>query len=269
MAFVRMGKFWLRSRLFQVFCYFAIVMPTSVDRDRLTTTVLSGIAGYVDTASFVSLNGLFTAHVTGNLVVAGVELAGASGGAVWVRLAIIPVFITAVIITTVMARTRPFRLPVFLWLEAVTLLVFAIAGILLVPDKHHFASASTNAFSLFFVGAIGVFSMGIQNTLMREVFGNLAPTTVMTGNLTQFTIDLARLTVIHDYQHTANPQHHKQEIKQRICKFGDALIGFMVGATFGALLTRQVGLGSILVPMGVTALLAICTAQSREIRLMP
>ncbi len=243
-------------------------MTISLDRDRRITTALSWIAGYVDTAGFVSLNGLFTAHVTGNLVVAGVELGGASGGSVWVRLAVIPVFISAVILTTVIARTRPFRLPVFLWLEALTLLGFAIAGVLLVPDSQHLASASTNALSLFLVAAIGVFAMGIQNTLMREVFGNLAPTTVMTGNLTQFTIDLARLIVIHDYQHTANPHHHRQEIKQRIAKFGDALIGFMVGATLGALLTRQVGLWSILLPMIVTALLAICTAQSREIQLM-
>ena len=43
------------------------------------STVLSFIAGYVDTAVFIGLFGLFTAHVTGNFVLIGSELVHRSG----------------------------------------------------------------------------------------------------------------------------------------------------------------------------------------------
>ena len=44
--------------------------------ERAKTCTLSFTAGYVDTAVFVGLFGLFTAHVTGNFVLIGSELKG-------------------------------------------------------------------------------------------------------------------------------------------------------------------------------------------------
>ena len=43
---------------------------------------LSLLAGYVDTAGFLALHGLFTAHVTGNFVTMGAALTHGSSGAV-------------------------------------------------------------------------------------------------------------------------------------------------------------------------------------------
>src|SRR5476649_1773707 len=45
-------------------------------------TLLSFNAGYVDTAGFLALQGLFTAHVTGNFVTLGATLVHGSSGAV-------------------------------------------------------------------------------------------------------------------------------------------------------------------------------------------
>ena len=49
-------------------------------------TLLSLNGGYVDTAGFLALQGLFTAHVTGNFVTLGASLAhGLDGG--WAKVA--------------------------------------------------------------------------------------------------------------------------------------------------------------------------------------
>ena len=52
------------------------------DQNRLLLPLLlSFVAGYVDTAGFLSLQGLFTAHVTGNFVTFGASLALGTSGA--------------------------------------------------------------------------------------------------------------------------------------------------------------------------------------------
>ena len=42
--------------------------PPQVLAGPLAISVLSGVAGYVDTVGFIGLSGLFTAHVTGNQI---------------------------------------------------------------------------------------------------------------------------------------------------------------------------------------------------------
>lgn len=232
-------------------------MVAVVRDERSATAILSWVAGYIDTAGFLGLNGLFTAHVTGNLVVAGAELAGAREEAVWVRLAVIPIFIAAVIITSVIARTRAARLSQLLWLEVIALLSFAVIGIAIVPIGQTWVDTVT----MFTVGSVGVFAMGVRNTLMRESLGAMAQTTVMTGNLTQFVISLTRLYLIRDYDKTSasTPQDH--EIRQIVRKFGSALIGFVFGAVAGAFFMRTIGFWSILLPAIATAILALDTRR--------
>jgi uncharacterized membrane protein YoaK (UPF0700 family) len=232
-------------------------MAQVLQNERIATAVLSWVAGYVDTAGFLKLNGLFTAHVTGNLVVAGAQLAGAGGRAVWVRLAVIPVFIAAVVMTTIIARTRHPRLSNLMWFEAVTLLLFTGVGVAVVPNAHQ----EVDTLAMFVAGAAGVFAMGVRNALMRELLGTLVPTTVMTGNLTQLTIDCVRLMLIRDYDKTGNSNVQHRELRQRAEKFGSALMGFVMGAAFGAFFMRAIGFWSILLPTGAIALLALDTRR--------
>ncbi len=61
---------------------------------KLLPTVLSVIAGSVDAIGFLGLGGLFTAHVTGNLVILAAHLV--SGGAAPVApMLSVPVFMVA------------------------------------------------------------------------------------------------------------------------------------------------------------------------------
>jgi uncharacterized membrane protein YoaK (UPF0700 family) len=227
--------------------------------DFITAIVLSWVAGYIDATGFLKLNGLFTVHITGNLVVAGIQIAGVGGPLVWVRLAVIPVFIAAVVLTTVFSRKLHPPKSSLLGLETIALLVFAIVGISLIP-----VGIPVDAVTMFVVGSTAIFAMAVQNTLMREIYGSLTPTTVMTGNLTQFTIDLARLTFIHDYL-PENIRRQKQEIGQRMRKFGGAVLGFCVGTILGAFLTRTFGFWSMVLPIGAVGLLAITALRCERI----
>jgi uncharacterized membrane protein YoaK (UPF0700 family) len=65
--------------------------------------LLAAVAGYVDTLGFVALFGLFTAHVTGNFVLIGAELARPGHG-VLLKLLAFPAFIAAVVAARLIAR---------------------------------------------------------------------------------------------------------------------------------------------------------------------
>jgi len=59
---------------------------------RMTLPLLLSLnAGFVDTAGFLALQGLFTAHVTGNFVTLGAALVLGTSGAV-AKLLALPVF---------------------------------------------------------------------------------------------------------------------------------------------------------------------------------
>ncbi|MEW7963447.1 YoaK family protein, partial [Acinetobacter baumannii] len=81
-------------------------MPeTSIQQETQSTWVicrdpvlLTMVGGAIDTIGFIALFGFFTAHVTGNLVLAGAALVKGGAG-LWIKLAAIPLFIVTVVIT--------------------------------------------------------------------------------------------------------------------------------------------------------------------------
>lgn len=220
--------------------------------ERSTAALLSALAGYVDTAGFLSLFGLFTAHVTGNFVTAGAALARRAGEGVTSRLLMIPIFMLSVAATALIARSLKRRgrspLATLLGLMTVGLVVFMVAGLVLRPLAH-----TSDAWAIGVIGATGVVAMGIQNALMREALGTLAPTTVMTGNLTQLTIDLVDLASAAPPGDAEATAKHRAEIKRRLAKSGVPLAGFFAGAALGAYLTSVAGFWSIALPVFVGA----------------
>src|SRR3954453_18072280 len=69
---------------------------------KMLPAVLSVIAGSVDTISFLGLDGLFTAHVTGNLVVLVAHLATGSRAPL-ANVLSVPVFVAALGLTRLLA----------------------------------------------------------------------------------------------------------------------------------------------------------------------
>lgn len=204
---------------------------------------LAFVAGWVDTVGFVALFGLFTAHVTGNFVLIGSELARATGS-VLLKLLAFPAFIVAVAATRVLvlrleARRRPV-LPVLLAFECLLLAAFMAAGRAATPLLDAGAPFAMTA------GLLGAAAMGVQNAAARLVLTNLVPTTVMTGNVTQLVIDVV------DLARGAGDS----ALRARARRFVTPIVAFAIGTIGGAFAYVHAGFASLLAPLAVLATLA-------------
>lgn len=234
-------------------------------RERPASFLLSLVSGFVDTAGFVALFGLFTAHVTGNLVLAGAAIVQAKEVGVLSRLLMIPVFMASVAVASLLAhRARRYGWPVLTLLlvcEAIALGGFMVIGVALEPLLN--SDAKEQAISL--IGATGVLAMGIQNTLMREAVSAFLPTTMMTGNVTQFMIDLVQLVNARRYwimSPTAVAELVK--VRARFARTVPVLTGFVLGAACGAFGVAQLHFWCISIPLGIICILAIAALQDHR-----
>ena len=75
------------------------VLPAEpVSRAVFATATLSFVGGFVDVVGFIALFGLFTAHVTGNFIMLGLEMVHATKLAI-AKLLAVPIFIVMVALT--------------------------------------------------------------------------------------------------------------------------------------------------------------------------
>ena len=147
--------------------------------------LLAVIAGMVDVIGFLSL-GLFTAHITGNLVMVTARLVRGQLPHVGQILAV-PVFVIAVAALWWIAKaqkkrgrslTQPLLLIQFLLLTFALILSVIHSPTVDPPDRMSVV-----------IAAIAVSSMACQFALLRLSLHG-APTSVMTGNLTNATLSL-------------------------------------------------------------------------------
>jgi uncharacterized membrane protein YoaK (UPF0700 family) len=231
----------------------------ALGNERFGSIILSAVAGYVDTAGFLALYGLFTAHVTGDLVTAAASMAEGLRSGAWVKLAMIPIFMLAVALLTLFARSIGKRgadtLAPLLGLLTLARGLFLAAGVLAGPDAQ-----SPDSWAVALIGGIGVAAMGVQNALMKGALKTFSPTTLMTGNLTQFTIDLTEYLFPPALADWRERGRLRREAGSNALKTGLPILGFMAGAALGAIGTKRYGLGSIALPTLVVGILAIAAA---------
>jgi uncharacterized membrane protein YoaK (UPF0700 family) len=193
---------------------------------KLTVPVwLSINAGYVDTAGFLALQGLFTAHVTGNFVTLGAALVHGTSGVV-AKLLALPVFCIVILVTRLAAHRLPrIGLPVFRTMLTLQVLLLVVGGFLatgLVSSRAGDETMST------VTGMALVAAMAIQNAASRIHLGSAPPTTLMTGTTTQIMIDVA------DLVNGVSPTT-RSSVLPRLSKMLGNVAGFAIGCAAGAL----------------------------------
>jgi len=152
--------------------------------------LLSVIAGMVDLTGFFTLGNIFTAHITGNLVVAA--SAAVRGGPVNpAPLLAIPVFILALAAVWTIARASGRRAPslarLLLFVQFTLLAAVLIFSVLTKP------SANPHGMMAGIAAMIAVSAMACQYALLRLAIPGAISTAVMTGNLTNTVLSLLDL----------------------------------------------------------------------------
>ncbi len=219
----------------------------AVDRSvvtRLLPGILSVIAGSTDVISFLGLSGLFTAHITGNLVILAAH-AVTGGGAEIAPILSVPVFMAALGLTRVLAAAldaigvatlRPMLLLQFLLLAGF-LLLCVVGGSRLNPQ----------AMIAIVAGMLGVSAMAVQNALVQISLKGAPSTAVMTTNITRFMMDIGEVFLGHDSESWT-------KACTRAKHTWPAIVGFAVGCALGAACEARFGLWSLALPAGLALL---------------
>ena len=211
---------------------------------KMLPAVLSVIAGSVDAISFLGLGGLFTAHVTGNLVVLVAHLATGSRAPV-ANILSVPVFVAVLGLTRLLADVlekiglvslRPLLLVQLLLLVGF-LVLCASAGARLEPD-------ATRA---ILAGMFGVSAMAVQNALGQISLKGVPSTAVMTTNITRFMMDIGEVMVGRNLSDVA-------KARDRARLTWPAIVGFAIGCGLGAACETAIGLMSLALPVGLAVL---------------
>jgi uncharacterized membrane protein YoaK (UPF0700 family) len=215
--------------------------------------LLSFNGGYVDTAGFLAIQGLFSAHVTGNFVTIGAALVNGTSG-VLTKLLALPVFCIVVLLTRLasfhLSRRTWTSLEMLLALKVSLLIAAAVMAILWGP----FTDGDSGPAMI--TGMTLVAAMAIQNAVHRIHLGTSPPSTLMTGTTTQTMMDLA------DLLRGLDPQARAATVA-RIRSLSKAIASFALGAASCALLFHWATTWNFALPP-LVALLALLAGRESK-----
>lgn len=216
----------------------------------VTAALLSFNGGFVDAAGYFGLQGLFTAHVTGNFVTLGAALVFGTQGVLAKTLAL-PVFCLFVALARVTGRVLRARgmdglrvLRLLLGAKVAFLFAFFILGVTLGPFPDSDSPAA------LFAGFAGIAAMAVQNAVQRVHLGHLPPTTIMTGNTTQAVLDAVDL--VHGV-----PPDERDEVRGRFLRTLQAIVTFGAGCAAATALYTLIGFYSLALPLVIGVATAI------------
>ena len=225
---------------------------------RPVPVLLSVLAGYVDSCTFLALFGLFVAQVTGSFVLAGTQLVAHEDGGL-VKLTAIPVFIAACVVVTVMAGPAARRARAAL-AGALALETVLLAG-LFIALRVGAPIASPNDAAAVCASLCGLAAMGVQSGLVRLLIKGAPSTNVMTTNTSQLAVDATEFLL------TARARRHAPDdaelaaeharLRERLNRIWPVVLGFLAGTIVGALAFARFSVWSVLGAIALAGALAV------------
>jgi uncharacterized membrane protein YoaK (UPF0700 family) len=225
---------------------------------KAMSVLLSFVAGYVDSYTYLALFGLFVAQVTSSFVIAGAEVVRHDAGVAGKILVLVTFIIAAAITTALIGLARDkghTPLPWMLALEAVLLAVF-VAIILFGP-----AVTDATDWRGIVAGLFAASAMGAQSVLVRLLMKGIPQTNVMTGNMTQLGIAMTEIILARrrfaQSRHDTTALGEYREVRDQLLVVLSIAVGFLVGAAAGAVAFVVTGIRGALLAVAIVIALAL------------
>jgi uncharacterized membrane protein YoaK (UPF0700 family) len=211
---------------------------------------LSFVAGLVDVTTFVTLNGLFSAHVTGNIAVLAADLVHGVTVGLLTALAV-PIFVVVTFVITVLhqrvGENHSKHIAYLSWLQAI---LIVIAGVFALLGDGHGPTIGVIA-----CGTAAIVAMAVQNAMLHLEFRPVPSTAVMTGNIVAASIALGVLA--------AGKGDARGQARASWRIYWPLIVGFCLGAVIAAAAASLPGHWVWLICTLTSATVAIA-AQSRS-----
>jgi uncharacterized membrane protein YoaK (UPF0700 family) len=221
----------------------ATIIPRQVPKS--VPTLLSFVAGYIDSVTFLGLYGIFVAQMTGSFVLAGTQFVASEKGYL-VKLLAIPAFFVAGCAATLIAALSDQRNGRALAL-VMTFECFLLTTLVLM----HVAVPMTDidAAAVRATALIGIAAMGVQSAMVRLLMNGVASTNVMTTNTTQMAVDVTLVLLDALHRSPASAPESTSAARERLSGLFPIVVGFVCGTAVGALGYAMTGFWTLLVPL--------------------
>lgn len=227
--------------------------------------VLTFSAGFVDAVGWISLYRVFTAQMSGNVVLVAVHLAAGENERAWLQLDAIGMFVLGLVLTGVVIELGMRRKAVRIFTAALAIELLLLVGFAVLVSHYGRLPGTQGphpAAAIYFMVGIVALAMGTQNTSLRMAGIISMFTTHITGALTSLSeeVVVAAFTLLETKKrHRAKGgiasdilQRHHGKALASITQSGLLLLGFFIGALGGATLSRPFGYGvALIVPISL------------------
>jgi uncharacterized membrane protein YoaK (UPF0700 family) len=237
----------------------------SARRAALATT-LAAVAGFVDTAGYLTLNHVYTANMSGNTVQVGVEALGHAPGNAALHAYTIGMFLVGLLTSGIMIeiglRHRFRRIfAAAMLLEAICLGIVVVGGDELLQAGA--ASGASAGWPLHLMIALFTIAMGAQNTSLRMAGVLTVYTTHITGTISKFSEDAVQYVFALIDRRRGRRRREGAVSRRRTPGFAALLLsaglwaGFVAGAMLAGYLVPRFGLPILLGPIATVASIGI------------